>query len=343
MNRIITLAFVLLVGLSVKAQSYPMEWSKYANEGHFFAIESGSNTQKMDESKFRNDLLDLARANLSKQIQVRVEEVSQLDKTAINGISDIRYASSRRYTTDLDLKLAKTESQTDIVTGEVFVIAYINKREACRYYGNEFQMLLGKVDNACQIAENYERQGFKLKAKNELQDALSELDATEEIFFWFNIFGMQEQQLQDYLDQSHGKEQSLKSKIAELEHNVTYCVVCVADNFGKSYPKLANEVKGGLSSSGCSFTDDPAAADYVIHIEASAREYNKANIGGSTACFAFVDVEVSIDKTATNQRIFEDELSVKGSHTLGFEEAAREAYKQTGKAIVKLLQENIEL
>ncbi len=343
MNRIITMALLLLVGLSAKAQTYPMEWSKYANEGHFFDIESGSNIQKMDETKFRNDLLDLARANLSKQIQVRVEEVSQLDKKAINGIADIQYASSRRYTTDLDLKLAKTETHTDIVTGEIFAIAYINKREACQYYENELQMLLKKMDNAFQIAGNYEQQGFKMKAKNELQQALSELDSAEEIFFWFNIFGMPEQELQDYLDQTHGKEQALKSKIAELEHSVTYCVVCAADNFGKPYPKLANEVKGGLSASGCNFTDDPAAADYVIHIEASAREYNKANIGGSTACFAFVDVEVSIDKTATSQRIFEDELSVKGSHTLGFEEAAREAYKNTGKNIVKLLQENIEL
>jgi hypothetical protein len=272
-----------------------------------------------------------------------VEEVSQLDKTAINGITDIQYASSRRYTTDLDLKLAKTETHTDIVTGKVFAIAYINKREAYQYYENEIQMLLKKINNAFQIAGNYEQQGFKMKAKNELQQALSELDSAEEIFFWFNIFGMPERQLQDYFDQTHEKEQTLKTKISKLEHSVTYCVVCVADNFGKAYPNLEKEVKGGLSASGCNFTDDPTVADYVIHIEATAREYNKANIAGSTACFAFVDVTVSIDKTATSQRIFEDEISVKGSHTLGFEEAVREAYKNTGKSIVKLLQENIEL
>lgn len=343
MNRIIILAFLLLVGFSAKAQSYPMEWSKYANEGYFFDIESGSNTQKMSETRFRNDLLDLARTNLSKQIQVRVEEVSQLDKTAINGITDIQYASSRRFTTDLNLTLAKTETHTDIVTGKEFVIAYINKQGACQYYEKELKMLLGKANNAIQIADNYERQGFKQKAKAELQQALSELDLAEEFFFWFNIFEISEQQLQNYLDQAHGKEQSLKTKIAELEHSVTYCIVYVADNFGKPYTNLANEVKGCLSVSGCSFTDDPVAADYVIRINASAREYNRANIGGSTACFAYVDAVVSIDKTATSQRVFEDEISVKGSHTLGFEEAAREAYKNTGKNIVKLLLENIEL
>ena len=343
MMRITWITFLLLAAFSMKAQNYPLEWSRYANEGYFFDIESGINTQKMDEIKFRNDLLDLARANLSKQIQVRVEEVSQLDKTAINGITDIQYASSRRFTTHLDLKLAKTESHTDIVTGKVFAIAYIYKREACQYYENELQMLLGKVDNAFQVAQNYEQQGFKQKAKTELQQALTDLDSSEEKFFWFNVFGLDEQQLHNYMDQTYQKELSIKSKLAELEHSITFCVVCVADNFGKEYPKLEKEVKGELSASGCNFTDDPATADYVIRIEASTREYNKTSNGSNTAFFTYVDAVVSIDKNATGQRIFEDEISVKGSHTLGFEEAAREGYKKVSKEVNNMLKENIKL
>lgn len=343
MNKIIALAFLLLAGFSARAQSYPLEWSKYTGGGHFFAIESGSNSQQTDEAKFRNDLLDLARANLSKQIQVKVEEVSQMDKTAINGNTDIQYASSRRFTTNLNLKLAKTETYTDIVTGKVSAIAYINKSEACQYYENELQMLLGKVDNAFQIAENYVQQGFKPKAKNELQRALAELDAAEELLFWFNIFGLPESQLQQRLSQVHQAEQSLKTSIAELEHSTTYCIVCTADHFGEPFPKLEKEVKGELSKIGCNFTDAPEDADYVIRIEASAREYNKASIAGSEAYFSYVDVAVAIDKNATGQRIFEDETAVKGSHTIGFNEAARDAYKNTTKNIVKLLKESIEL
>lgn len=343
MNKIITLAFLLLVGLLGNAQSYPLEWSKYTNGGYFFDIESSDNSQQTDETKFRNDLLDLARANLSKQIQVKVEEVSQMDKTAIDGTSHIQYASSRRFITDLDLKLAKTECHTDIVTGKVFAIAYINKREACQYYENELQILLSKVDNAFQMTENYVQQGYKPKAKRELQQVLAELGSTEEILFWFNIFGMPEQQFLQRIGQVHQAEQSLKTKIAELEHSTTYCIICTADNFGKPYPKLEDEVKGKLSTSGCNFTEDLTNADYIIRIEASAREYNKASIAGSEAYFAYVDAAISIENSITGQRIFEDEISVKGSHTLGFEEAAREAYKNTSKSIVNFLQENIEL
>lgn len=343
MRKLLVITLLLLFSLSAKAQTYPSEWSKYINESYFYDIESSDNSQQMDEAKFRNDLLDLARANLSKQIQVKVEEVSQMDKTAIDGTSHIQYASSRRFTTDLDLKLARTESHTDIVTGKVFAIAYINKREACQYYENELQWLLSKVENAFQIADNYVQQGFKPKAKNQLQQALAELDSVEELFFWFNIFGMAEQQLQQHISQVHQAEQNLKTKIAELEHSTTYCIICIADNFGKPYPKLENEVKGKLSTSGCNFTEDPTNAEYIIRIEASAREYNKANIAGSEAYFAYVDAAISIENNIIGQRIFEDEISVKGSHTLGFEEAAQEAYKKISKGIVNYLQENIHL
>ena len=343
MNRVITLTFLLLASLLAKAQSYPLEWSKYANEGYFFDIESNSNSQQMDEAKFRNDLLDLARANLSKQIQVKVEEVSRLDKTAINGETSIHYSSSRRFTTKLDLKLAKTETYTDIVTGKVFAIAYINKREACQYYENELQMVVGKANNASQIAENYIRQGFKPKAKNELQQVLAELDSAEELFFWFNVFGMPEPQLHQRLSQVHQAEQSLKTNIAELEHGTTYCIICTADLFGEPFPKLEKEVKGELSKAGCNFTSDPKEADYVIRIEASAREYNRASIAGSEAYFSYVDAAVAIDKNATGQRIFEDEIAVKGSHTLGFNEASREGYKNISQKISQILKENLGL
>lgn len=343
MSRIIALAFLLLAILPAKAQSYPLEWLRYTNGSYFYDIESDSNSQQMDEAKFRNDLLDLARANLSKQIQVKVEEVSQMDKTAINGNTYIQYASSRRLTTDLDLKLAKTESHTDMVTGKVFAIAFINKRAACQYYENELQMLLGMVDNAFKIAESYVQQGFKPKAKNELEKVLAELDSRGEIFFWLNIFGIPEQQLQQKIGQINEAEQSLKTTIAELEHSASYCIICKADNIGKAYPKLENEVKGELSASGCNFTDKPETADYVIRIEASAREYNKASIAGSTAFFTYVDAVLSIEKNATGQRIFEEEVSGKGSHTMGFEEASREGYKSISKEIFKLLKASIGL
>lgn len=343
MNRITAIALLLLAVLSLKAQNYPSEWVRYTSDGYFYDIESGCNSQNFNESRFKNDLLDLARTNLSKQIQVRVAEVSRMDKNVVNGRSSILYNSIRSVSTDVDMQLAETRTQFDPSSEKLYVIAFINKEEACNYYKNDIQMRISNLNNAMNIADNYISTGFKAKAKNELQSALLLFDGAGKSFFWLNVFGMPEYQLNQYLDQVNRLEQVIKAKLADLEHGVTYCVVCNADIFGKKYAKLQNEVKGELSATGCNFVEDTSAADYVIRIDASAREYNQMNIGGGSAYFTYVDAAVAIDKNATRQRIFEDELSVKGSHTLSFEEAGRDGYKKVSKEISNMLKENIEL
>lgn len=342
MNRLL-IVLLLLASLQLKAQNYPSEWMRYTTDAYFHDIEHGSNSQNLSEAKFKNDLLDLARTNLSKQIQVRVAEVSQMDKNVVDGRSSILYTSMRSVSTDVDMQLAETRTQFDPSSGKLYAIAYINKEDACNYYRNDIQMRISNLNNALSIADNYISAGFKAKAKTELQNALPLLEGAGKSFFWLNVFGMAEYQLHQYLDQVHQLEQTIKAKLAELEHGTTYCVVCNADNFGKKYSKLQNEVKGELSATGCNFVEEPAAADYVIRIEASSREYNKISNAGGTAFFTYVDATIAIDKNVTGQRIFEDELSVKGSHTLNYEEAGRDGFKKVSKEISNLLKENIKL
>ena len=343
MKKIIATVLFVVVGLVAQAQNYPSEWVKYTSDGYFHDIESGHNSQNLTESRFKNDLLDLARANLSKQIQVQVAEVSQMDEKVIDGHSSILYTSMLNVSTDVDMRLAETRTQFDPSSEKIYVIAFINKEEACNYYKNDVQMRISNLNNALNIADNFIRTGFKAKAKTELQNALLQFEGAGKSFFWLNVFGMPQYQQNQLLDQVHQLEQTVKAKIAELEHGTTYCVVCRADNFGKAYPKLQNELKGELSKMGCNFVDDPESADYVIHVEASSREYNKLSNAGGTAYFTYVDAAVAIDKNATGQRIFEDEISVKGSHTISFEESGRDGYKKISKEICDLLKENIHL
>lgn len=343
MRQIKVLVLFLLVCTIAQAQNYPSEWMRYTTDAYFHDIESGRNSQNLSEAKFKNDLLDLARTNLSKQVQVRVAEVSQMDKNVFNGRSSIIYSSIRNVSTDVDMQLAETRTYYDLATDKWFVLAFINKEEACNYYKNDIMMRISNINSSLRIAENYVSTGFKAKAKTELQSVMPQFEGAGKSFFWLNVFGLPDYQLQQYLNQMNELEQEVKAKLAELEHGTTYCVVCNAGIFGKKYAKLQNEVKGELSATGCSFVDDPDAADYVIRIDASAREYNQMSTAGGSAYFSYVDATVVIDKNATGQRIFEDEISVKGSHTLSFEEAARDGYKKVSKEISNLLKENIKL
>lgn len=334
MKRFFTIVILLFVGIATIAQNYPSEWAKYTSDGYFHDIES---------AQYKQDALDLALSNLAKQIQVRVKEVSQIDKQVVNGRSSINYNSQKNFSTDVDMDLVQTLSNYNGNLGKYYVIAYINKEEACNFYENEIKMLISNIDSHIAIADNYINTGFKTKAKEELQNTLALYSQKDKPLFWLNVFGLNDNMIQLYLNKINNNEQTIKSKLADLEYGVTYCVICTADNFGKNYSKLQNEIKGDLSTSGCNFVDDPNQADYVIYIDASSREYNQVNTSGGNAYFVYVDAVISIDKKATGQRVFEDEITVKGSHTMNYIEAGRDGYKKIRKEISEMLKENIKL
>lgn len=343
MKKLLAIALILFASIGLDAQSYPSEWMSYTSNAYYHDIESGINDKNISDTQFKNNLLEIARANLAKQIRVRVQEVSQMNKNVVNGDANIHYMSQRNFSTDVDMRFSQSKSYVDMASGKNFVIVYINKEEARRYYENEVNILLSQIDNSITIADNYITTGFKSKAQTELNNALKFFEKSEELFFWLNVYGMPDYSIQEYSERLNQKEQIIKSKLGELEYGTSYCVVCTADNFGKSYPKLKNEVKGDLSASGCNFVDDSDSADYVIYIEASSREYNTVVTGSVTYYFSYVDATISIDKIATNQRIFEDEISVKGAHTLSYDEAGRDGYKKIRKEISAILKENIKL
>lgn len=329
MKRLFPIVLFLMIGAVATAQNYPQEWKKYTSDAYYHDIESDASKQTA---------LDRARTNLARQVQVRVTEVSRMDKDVVDGRSSIMYSSMQTLSTDVDMDLVESKSHYDNAQGKYYVLVYIDKAAACTYYENGVKMLVSNVSNALTIADNYIATGFKGKAKTELQAALKRFDGAAKPFFWLNVFGFDEYRLQQYLTRVHDLEQEVKQRLADLEYGTTYCVVSEADLFGQRYVKLANEVKGELSAQGCNFVDDAAAADYVIRITASARKYNEYQ----GAYFTYIDAAVAIDKRATGQRIFEDEVQVKGSHTLGYNEAARDGYKKVSKEISKLLKQNIK-
>lgn len=168
----------------------------------------------------------------------------------------------------------------------------------------------------------------------------------------------------------------------KTENNITCCVLCTADLFGEPYTKLEKEVKNALTASGCSIIKDSLAADYVIHIEAkareysntklenevrnelsvsgtaitndsvtseainieaTAREYSQTKVGGKNVYCAYVDAAITIEDIAKGQIIYEDEVSAKGVHTMNYTEAAREAYRSISDDIAKVLKDSLGL
>lgn len=325
------------VFLMIMGQEIPPEWVKYTYGGYFYDVQSAKNVRGLSETAFKQYLLDVARTNLAKTVQTRVEDEALMHKQTVDGRSHTVYVSTTRFSTDVNLRFVETAAVYNAQTQEGKAIAFINKSTACQYYEKEAHIALSKMENALKVAENYVQEGFNAKARTELDGVVVELEKIATPFFWLSFFGFPKQELEDLLEQRNRLERQVKQRAAELQNANWIYLSCTADLYRQPYFKLQNEIKGMLSEAGCSWVSDAAQADWVISVEASARNYNANTIGNITTFFAYVDAQIVIDKTVTGKRIYADEVTVKGGHTLSFTEAARAAYKDVAKEIEEVI------
>ncbi len=341
MKRIGAILLLLLTFLRVNAQECPPEWVMYTYGGYFYDIQSDNNNRNLSETDFKNYLLNIARTNLAKQIKVSVQDVAQLNKVSADGRTAINYASSTTFSTDVDMKLVETKTLYNPASRVGYAIAYVDRDAARNYYKNELALVYNKINNSVVLADNFVSAGFKSKAQAELEASLKHFGSVDESLFWMNIFGASQSELTEWQQRFNAAEQDIKRKLADLKHGTVIYLSCNANIFGKPYPTLQNELKGILAADGCSFSSSPENADWAIVITCTAREYSTVKIGNTNSYFSYVNAQVSIDKVHTSQRIYEDEISVKGGHTFGYPEAARAGCKELKKQIGKIIKENI--
>lgn len=340
-RSLFTLLLLLFSGFVAAQSSYPIEWNAYTQAGYLSDVQCDVNHRGWSESEFLNYLINNARTNLAKQIQVRVQEYATMKKEAINGRTNITYQAQTNFSTDVELKLVQIRSHYNAADGTGAAIAYIDKAAARRYYLNSIQIAFNKIENALAIAQNYTNTGFKTRAQKELQLAQPELANADDALLWLNFFDYLQAELTQLMSRSNTLEQTIKQRIADLQHAAVVYLNCEADIFGSSYP-LQNELKGIIAAEGCSFTTDPQKADWAINVVVHSRQSHTAAIGTMTSYFSYLDAELTIDKRITSQRIYEDALSVKGGHPQGYNEAARAGFKELKNKLGTIIRTNIK-
>lgn len=336
------LYLLFVVPLNLGAQQYPLEWQKYTRGEYLFDIQSDIKNISESENEIKNRLADASRVNVAKQIKLKIDDNARLVTVSNNGHTNKSYIASTQFSTNLDMKLVETRTYYNAQTNEAFAVAFIEKGRACRYYENEYFQLINAIESAFIIANNYIQTGYKEKAKTELQAKEKQIQDIEEVLFWLNIFDFSSEQLSQFQIRKSNAEQQLKQTIADLQHSLTIYLECNAQISGVNYPKLQNELKGIIAKEGCSFTTDKSQADYVIVIEACNDEGFENVIAGMKSYFTYISASIVIDKVATSQRIYEDELTVKGGHTRSISEAAKAGYKEVQKRLGNIITDNVK-
>ena len=146
------------------------------------------------------------------------------------------------------------------------------------------------------------------------------------------------------LQETRNLQRRLIDFVAQLKNGLNIYISCHAYMFGQQYNALKGEIQAELSKMGVTFVNRADLSDWAIYITASAREYNKIGEGNNAQYFVYVDTKLSIDKTVTGQRVYEEQLEPqKGAWTISFEEAARrDGYKKVSRLLIPIIKEQIQ-
>ena len=127
-------------------------------------------------------------------------------------------------------------------------------------------------------------------------------------------------------------------------HGDTVSVVIVARGFraGSEEEELdcgdfEKVLKGLLSEKKFSFTDCPDEADWSVSVDIDTREYGVSEIGGMKIYTVYAEASLTMRKIIGTQKTLEDRVSAKGVHTVGYEEALRDAFDKLGDTLAERL------
>ena len=322
----------------------------YPDSEYFTGYAEGAPTGSERQEVATQRLKDAARVEAVSTIRIHItnqstndmvsQQLSTMDGDFWNAMNT--FTSSTTTTVDMKIPGLQIESWRNSQTGTISAFAYVKKSTLIRQLEKQITVALTKVEMSLDQVDQLIATGQKLQARSAAEKALplfAEVDEAQKLLEAVDTDATEETLM---LSETRQLQQRLMAMVAQLKNALTICLKADAKIFSTAYPALQEELKGALSQLGCNFVTDPITADWTINISAQAREYNTVTMGDVNTYFAYVDATVSITKTATGQRVYENIFTEKGGHTHNYQQAAREAYKYLTPKIRKVVEEQVK-
>lgn len=343
MRRIIVICTLIVAFFfDAAGQNFPSKWIKFHSDGYIYAIESDVKPSNTTQTSFVNSLLDRARLNVAKQVNLSINDYAKLVKQSLDGITSIVYSSSTTYSTEATMRLLRTDSEYQQADGKGFAIAYLDKIEVCGYWSKEAERILLEQENGIARAERMIALGYKEQAKPILEQLVAEYGVIDEPLVWLATCSYPENQYHGLLNRYTINVRKIDNTLLSLGHGITIFIDYHSDLFGEDYPAAISQLSAKLSSADRSFVDNPLDADWIVKITATAREGQTTTIGSNTAYFAYVDVSTTVVKGSTAQTVFNDTFSIKEGDTRGMKQAAVAAFQRIVTPLFERIDCNIK-
>lgn len=251
------------------------------------------------------------------------------------------FSSATKTSVDIEIPGLQVEAWRNPQTGYISAFAYVKKSTLIRQLEKKITVCLTKIETSMDQIDQMAANGQKLQARELAEKTLpqfAEVDETQKLLAAVDE-NADEESLQ--LQETRALQHRLTEVVAQLKNGLNIFLSCHALMFGQNYNALKGEIQGELSKLGSTFVSNAEQADWAVYITSTAREYNKNTYGDVSTYFAYVDVKIIIEKTATGQRIYEDAISEKGGHTHNYEQAARQAYRDLSPKISAIIKQQI--
>lgn len=352
------LIFALLIGfvLPTLAQTTPnwydadMRSSFYPAEQYFTGYAEGQRRSGESMETAQKRIKDAARVEAVSTIRVHVQNttvnraLSQTLRTMDGTFRQSAREFSSATTTNVDMEIPglQVESWRNPQTGEIAAFAFVKKATLIRQLEKKIIVGLTKIETSLDQIDQLVANGQKLQARDLAEKTVPQFFDTDEAQKLLAAVDdtADEESLQ--LQETRTLQHRLTDHIAQLKNGINIYLSCKALMFGQNYTTLKGELQGELSKIGCTFMPGASGSDWQIYVTCTAREYNTVNIADMKQYFVYVDAQIIVEKTTTGQRIYENSISEKGGHTLGYEQAARQAYRDISPRISAILKAQIQ-
>ena len=329
---------------------YDMRQLEYPDSEYFTGYAEGAPLSGERQEVATQRLKDAARVEALSTIRVHItnqstndlisQQLSNMEGEFWNVMNT--FTSSTTTTVDMKIPGLQIEAWRDPQTGSIYAFAYVKKSTLIRQLEKQITVALTKVEMSLDQVDQLIATGQKLQARSAAEKALplfAEVDEAQKLLVAVDADATEETLM---LNETRQLQQRLMAMVAHLKNALTICIQCDASIFGSHYPTLSSTLQGHLSKLGCNFVSAPSVADWVVTIQASAREYSTVLTGNIATYFVYVDATISVRKAVTNQLVYEDMLTEKGGHTHNYHQAAREAYRYLTPKICKAVEEQVK-
>lgn len=322
----------------LSAQDCPVEWARFCNAGYIYDVQISRNDKNEPSAIFVKSLLNNAIAGVSRKINLRVRETSELNKNVTDGQTAISYSSDIKLESDNDVRLLNTETKYDELSKVGYAIAFINKGSASKYWTNETELALKGISNLASQMEYHISNNDLVAAKSDLASIDPFYEKFDLALTWLNICDCPSAIYSDFLNQLWTHRQHIEHLSSRLRHGTTIYLEWQTPPSEYGSKMARDGLISELSSKERSFVDNASEVMWHITISSSIVRQQTLQVSEHIVYLSYVEAYMKIVDTKRNICTYEGSFTSKGADPQAFDKATQNAYKNLDQQLKKTIE-----